>query len=290
MMQHYKLFLGIAVLVVAASWACVLIFGLHPGADVTGGVEWQITFSGEAAPREVLAVFEEGGAKAQVSSKGENIVIRTEAMSAAERAAHEAALRKRFGAFQTMSFSSIGPAIGRELQRRSWWALGGVVAAIALYVAWAFRKVSYRIPSWQYGAVAVIVLLHDVSVPLGVAAVLGRFGMFSFDTTVIVALLVVLGYSVNDTIVVFDRIREHLLDERRRTLPLRDIMSQSIRETLPRSINTSGTTLATVAALLNLGPASLSPFLLTVLAGVIAGTASSLFFAPQLLYLLQRRD
>jgi len=251
---------------VAASWFAVLIFGLKPGIDLAGGTEWKISYDDG---KEAVLRFAESGDAVKEKYAGE--------------------IEKEYGRFETLSFSRIGPVVGRDLLRRSVWALAGVCLAIALFVAWAFRNVSFRISSWQYGAAALIALFHDVSIPLGMLAVLGKFGGWMVGTTVIVALLFVLGYSVNDTIVVADRMREHLIEEKSRKTPIGEVINRSVKETLARSLNTSMTLIITAAALLAAGPASLAPFLTVILVGTAAGTYSSIFVAMPLLYLWNRK-
>ena len=157
---------------------------------------------------------------------------------------------------------------------------------ISTYIAWAFRKVSRPIASWKYGLVTLVTLFHDVSIPLGLVAFLG----VEIDTNIIVALLVVMGFSVHDTIVVFDRIRENVKTHWRNTVSFADIVNRSVRETIARSINTSLTLIFVLVALLIWGPESLFYFLLALLVGTVAGTYSSIFVASPLLFLWRGRE
>jgi preprotein translocase subunit SecF len=159
-----------------------------------------------------------------------------------------------------------------------------VLFGISLYIAFAFRKVSKPVSSWKYGMVTLVTLFHDVIMPAGLLAVLGRFKGIEIDTNFIVALLVVMGFSVHDTIVVFDRIRENLTLARGKAVSLGDIINKSIRETFARSINTSLTLMIVLVALLVFGPPSLFYFILTILVGTLFGTYSSIFVASPLLY------
>jgi len=188
------------------------------------------------------------------------------------------------------NFSSIGPTVGSELRRKATWAILAVILGISLYIAWAFRKVSEPIKSWKYGIATLISLLHDVSIPTGMLALLGYWKGIEIDTNFIVALLVVMGFSVHDTIVVFDRIRENLLINRGRKITLGEIINYSINETLVRSINTSLTLMLVLVALLVFGPPTLFYFVLTILVGTIFGTYSSIFVASPLLYLWQKKS
>jgi len=178
-------------------------------------------------------------------------------------------------------FSSIGPTIGAELKQKSIKAIIIVLLGISLYIAWAFRKVSIPISSWRYGVVTLIALFHDLIIPIGLFAYLGRFYGVEVGANFIVALLVILGFSVHDTIVVFDRIRENL--KRYAEMNFMPLVNQSIGETFVRSINTSLTVLLTLAALYVFGGESLKYFVLALMVGIFSGTYSSIFIAAPLL-------
>ena len=178
-------------------------------------------------------------------------------------------------------FSSIGPTIGAELKQKSIKAIIIVLLGISLYIAWAFRKVSIPISSWRYGVVTLIALFHDLIIPIGLFAYLGRFYGVEVGANFIVALLVILGFSVHDTIVVFDRIRENL--KRYAEMNFMLLVNQSIGETFVRSINTSLTVLLTLAALYVFGGESLKYFVLALMVGIFSGTYSSIFIAAPLL-------
>lgn len=178
-------------------------------------------------------------------------------------------------------FSSIGPTIGAELKQKSIKAIIIVILGISLYIAWAFRKVSQPISSWRYGIVTLIALFHDLVIPVGLFAYLGHFYGVEIGANFIVALLVVLGFSVHDTIVVFDRIRENL--KRYTELNFASLINQSIRETLVRSLNTSLTVLLTLSALYIFGGENLKYFVLALIVGIFSGTYSSIFIAAPLL-------
>jgi len=183
---------------------------------------------------------------------------------------------------EELRFENIGPAIGKELRTRAFWAIGLVLLGISLYIAFAFRKVSYPIKSWKYGVITLVTLFHDIAIPAGLLSVLGWSGGIEIDTNFVVALLVIMGFSVHDTIVVFDRIRENLLLQRGR-FDLANIINSSVNQTLSRSINTSLTLVLVLLALFFLGPVTLKYFVLTILIGTIIGTYSSIFVASPLL-------
>ncbi len=184
-------------------------------------------------------------------------------------------------------FEAIGPAIGQELKVKSIYAIIIVLIAIVLYIAWAFRKVSYPVTSWKYGIVAIITLFHDVLITIGVFIILGRILGLEVNTPFVAALLTILGYSVNDTIVVFDRIRENL---HKYEGEFEEIVDKSVLETVSRSINTSVTTELVLLAILFLGGASIRDFVLVLVIGIVLGTYSSIFIASPLLVVWQKLD
>jgi preprotein translocase SecF subunit len=186
------------------------------------------------------------------------------------------------------SFESIGPVVGNELQSSAKWALAIAVIAIILYIAWAFRKVSYPVSSFKYGIIAAVALLHDVLSTVGVFAVLGHFLGIEVGISFVAALLTILGYSVHDTIVVFDRIRENLF--RFGSRDFEETVNNCVNETLARSINTSFTVILTLTALFLFGGSSIRYFVLALIVGVTVGTYSSIFVASPLLVTWQKFD
>ena len=198
---------------------------------------------------------------------------------------HQEYLRRLTGDFpeaRELSFQSIGPTIGAELRERALFALVLVLVAISLYIAFAFRKASRPVTSWKYGVVTLVTLFHDIAIPAGLIAVLGSTHGVEIDTNFIIALMVILGFSVHDTIVVFDRIRENLIHAKNKH-DLHGIVNSSVNETIARSLNTSLTLIVVLVALLLFGPVTLTYFTLTLLVGVTAGTYSSIFVASPLL-------
>lgn len=186
------------------------------------------------------------------------------------------------------SFESIGPVVGNELKTSAMWAIFIAVTAIILYIAWAFRKVSYPVSSFKYGLIAALALLHDVLTTVGIFAVLGKFLGVEVGISFVAALLTILGYSVHDTIVVFDRIRENLF--RAGWSDFEETVNNCVNETLVRSINTSFTVIITLTALFLFGGASIRYFVLALMIGVTVGTYSSIFIASPLLVTWQRFD
>lgn len=283
-----KYFLGFSGVLVLASIVLVVVFGLRPGIDLTGGTQWQVGLSGnvtEEALKNVLRPVQGVDVFVKRMDDG-TFLLRLPHLEESTRKAYLAALQTT-GSVDEKNYSNIGPTVGSELERKSLWAIGGVLVMISLYIAWAFRKVSQPIKSWKYGIVTLVTLFHDVAIPTGLLAFLGWTHGIEIDTNFIVALLVVMGFSVHDTIVVFDRIREHLLRGQKR-LPLATVFNESVNETFTRSVNTSLTLILVLVALLFFGPVPLFYFVLTILIGTIFGTYSSIFVASPLLYLWGR--
>ncbi|MBT3412661.1 MAG: protein translocase subunit SecF [Candidatus Jacksonbacteria bacterium] len=192
----------------------------------------------------------------------------------------------KYSHIEELRFESIGPVIGNELKRKALYAILVVVIAIILFIAWSFRKVSEPVSSWKYGVIAVIALIHDVVITFGVFAVLGKYLGVEIDLAFVAAALTVLGYSVNDTIVVFDRIRENLAQHLGSNF--KQTLEMSVHQTVVRSLNTSFTTLLVLFALFMFGGDSIKWFVLALLVGVLVGTYSSIFLASPLLYTWER--
>ncbi|QQG42505.1 MAG: protein translocase subunit SecF [Candidatus Giovannonibacteria bacterium] len=268
-------FSGILVL---ASFLAVWVWGLKLGIDFTGGtlmeVEYNLPAGGSRPAINLPEVIIQ-----PVGERG--LILRMPAISEQEHQAILTELRK-LGELEEKQFTSIGPTIGQELKRNSLYAIILVMLMIALYIAWAFREVSRPISSWKYGLAALVALVHDVSIPTGLFAVLGRFYGVTADTLFVTALLTILGFSVHDTIVVFDRIRENLKKSGARE-EFENIVETSLRQTIGRSINTSLTVMIVMLALYFLGGASTKFFALAILVGVFFGTYSSIFIASFLL-------
>jgi preprotein translocase subunit SecF len=194
------------------------------------------------------------------------------------------------GPMKEDQFTTVGPTLGAELLRKAWIALGLVMLCIILFIAFAFRHVSKPVASWKYGVVAIVTLLHDVLIPAGLFAFLGFYDGAEVDSLFIVALLTILGISINDTIVVFDRVRENLRlnEERHKHEAFESVVSRSIVQTLSRSINTSLTVVIVLLSLFLFGPLATRDFALTLIVGMIAGTYSSIFLAAPLLVVWEK--
>ena len=285
--ENRKVFYAISVIFIAISIIALALWGLHFGIDFKGGSILEINYS--ALPdlnlvSDALKPLKLNDLK--ISPLGLNgAVLR---FGETDEATHQnivkilaAEAEKNKIQFEERRFSSIGPTIGAELKQKSIKAIIIVLLGISLYIAWAFRKVAQPISSWRYGVITLAALFHDLIIPIGLFAYLGRFYGVEVGANFIVALLVILGFSVHDTIVVFDRIRENL--KRYSQLSFMPLVNQSIRETFVRSLSTSFTVLLTLAALYVFGGESLKYFVLALMVGIFSGTYSSIFIAAPLL-------
>lgn len=277
---------------VLLSLVAVLVWGLKLGIDFTGGSLLEIEFVSARPPiSEIGRVMDaDGVAHTSIQPTGNlGVLIRTESLSESAHQSLLASLRAKLsgGGITEKQFTSIGPIIGKELARKSVYAIGLVIFLIVLYIAWAFRKVSEPVASWKYGVATVIALVHDVTIPIGFFAVLGHFGHVEVDTLFVTALLTILGFSVHDTIVVFDRIRENLMRAKGRK-DFEIIVGESISQTMTRSINTSMTVLLVLLAIFIFGGASIKYFSLALLIGIFFGTYSSICLASPLLVTWQK--
>ncbi len=279
---------SISGVLVVASIVLLVMFGLRLGIDFTGGSLLEVkydTYTPEVADvRSALA--ESGFGEGVVQPVDEHgLLVRQPTLTEDE---HQALLSvlEAFGTLEEERFDSIGPVVGQELRRKSVWALVSIFAAIVAYVAFAFRKSSHMVKSWKYGIITVVAALHDIVIPLGVFALLGQVWHVDVGTAFVAALLTILGYSVNDTIVIFDRVRENLIREGGN---LADVVDRSVNQTFARSINTTLTTLLALCAILIFGGETTRLFVLALIIGIGVGAYSSIFIASPLLVVWESR-
>ena len=287
-----NIYLGISAVLVVASIVAIGVYEFEEGVDFAGGTAWHMRFASRPEAIEVQeALAEEAGIREAIvmaDADGNGVTMRLPELDEARHAEYRAALEKRFGAGEELGYETIGPAIGEELRSRALWAFLGVILAISLYIAFAFREVSWPVSSWKYGIVTLVTLFHDAIIPIGLVAWLGHAYGTEMNTNIIVAILVVMGFSVHDTIVVFDRIRENLRHAGNRG-SFKDIVNASVNQTIVRSINTSLTLILTLVALLMFGAETTFPFILVMLVGTVAGIYSSIFVASPLLVAWNRK-
>ena len=240
--------------------------------------------------QEAIAPLKLGDVRVQPAGTS-GYIINARDLSNDEKNALEAGLGK-LGAFHEDQFNSVGPSIGQELLHKGLVALALVAFCVVLFIAFALRKVSKPVASWKYGLIAIVTLAHDILIPVGLFAFLGYARGAEIGSLFIVALLTLLGVSINNTIVVFDRIRENLRtnQEKGGKEAFRTIVGRSIMQTLARSINTSLTVVIVLLALLFLGPVATRDFALTLMVGMVAGAYSSIFLAAPLLVWTEARQ
>jgi preprotein translocase subunit SecF len=273
---------------VAVSIFSVAFWGLKLGIDFTGGSLLQVSFSeNKPTAEEVSGILNNLNHRdASVRTSTDGYILRLKEISQDEKNTilQNLSLEGKYSPTEK-TFSSVGPVLGNEAIHKAWISIVLVLLAIVLFIAFAFRKVSKPVSSWIYGGVTVLALLHDVLVPAGLFAILGHFFGFEIDTLFVTAILVILGFSVHDTIVVFDRVRENLHDNENHggKKPFDMIVGESINQTFIRSINTSLTTMLAVLALYIFGPETVKNFTLTLLVGIFIGTYSSIFIGSTLL-------
>lgn len=294
--RYKKIFLGLSALFVALSFGAVFVYGLTFGIDFTGGTLVDVRYPDGHPPIDELQtdLREAGFGSTSIRDSGDDgYIVRLRPLEEGERDDLFAVLSAE-GEREIIEerFAVVGPTIGQELRRKAYWAIGAILLIIILFIAIAFRKVSQPVSSWRYGLIAVIALAHDIIVPIGFFAILGGLYGAEVDALFVTALLAILGYSVNDTIVVFDRVRENVLHNRETHAkePFAETVGRSLSQTFVRSINTSVTTLVVLATLAILGGGTIHNFVLTLIAGVVAGTYSSIFLASPLLVLFAKKD
>ena len=273
------------------SITAVAVWGLNPGIDFKGGAALEVEYTKNVPAQDVVqASLAPLSLDTSVRPIGNNgYLIKTRSITDAERQSAVDVLLKEDG-FSVKQFSSIGPVLGAEAVRKSFVSIFLVLLCIVLFVSFAFRHVSEPVASWKYGLITVFALSHDVLVPAGVFAFLGHFQGVEIDTLFVTALLVVLGFSVHDTIVVFDRVREnlrHSIDAKDKK-PFEQIVGESINQTFVRSINTSLTTLLALVVLFIFGGEATRMFSLALLIGITVGTYSSVFLGSPLLVTVQK--
>ncbi len=297
--NNKKIFFIITGVILAASISAIAYFGLPLGIDFTGGSLVQVSYTSArpsiATLKKDVSVIPLGGISLRNLGAHE-VALRTRTLTPEEHTAVLAALSPKGFPATELQFMSVGPTVGSELGRKALLALVVVILSIVLYIAWAFRKVSKPVSSWVYGSIVVVVLFHDMLIPAGFFALWAYFTGAQVNALFVVALLTISGYSVNDTIVIFDRVREHLAHgaQAATTKEFSTLVGQSIKETMGRSINTSFTVILALSALAIFGSHATFGFALVLIAGVVAGTYSSILLAAPLLipvakYFMERR-
>lgn len=266
---------------------------LRPGIEFTSGSSITLQFEEKVEQsllRDYLSQIGYTDVILQRTTEG-NYLLRTREITTEKKDALLSGLREKFGSVRALDFFSVSPIVAAETAQRSAIAVAVAAIGILIYISWAFRKVK---KPFRYGVCAIIAMVHDIFVVLGVFSILGRFFNVEIDSMFIAGMLTVVGYSVHDTIVVFDRIRENsqkgIPKEFGDPKDFGDMVNFSLAQTLGRSLNTSLTTLLVIVALYLFGGATIKSFILVLLIGIITGTYSSIFNAAQLLVIWERKE
>lgn len=276
-----KIWYTISIIVIVIGLLFLLINGLNLGIDFNGGTLIEFSFSENVTAEQVRDVLERIEIAAdskiqQAESAGEHgVIIRTKTLESEEIVAIDNAIKDKFKSAEMLRSEMVGPTIGRELRINALLAIIAASIAIVAYISFRFE--------FRFAAVSIIALMHDVLITIGIFAILGR----EINTPFVAAILTIIGYSINDTIVIFDRIRENM--KLMHKVPFIKQANTAVVDTLPRSINTSITTLITILAIYFFGGASIQTFMLALFIGMFAGTYSSIFVASPLLVTWQEK-
>jgi preprotein translocase subunit SecF len=281
------LFLIISEVLILIGIIALVVFGLTPGVEFSSGSILTVSFDEEVEQAELETAMAELGYSNVIIQRtgGGDFIIRTQELSGEERMGLEDDLSARFGTLTEREFYSVSPMVAAETTNNAMIAVGVAAVGILLYITWAFRKMP---KPFHYGVCAIIALVHDVVIVLGIFAILSAIMNWEINLMFITGVLAVIGYSINNTVVVFDRIRENL--KRGISANFEAVVNNSLVETLSRSTNTSLTTMIVVLALLLFVGSTILNFAIVLLIGIIAGTYSSLFIAPNLLIIWDRGE
>lgn len=290
--KYKKIFIILSISLVVLSFISLFVFGIKIGIDFKGGAITEVSYTGVRPDQEILNQDLEELALGSIILQpiGEqDYIVKSRELNEEE---HNLLLQTlSLGGEELLtevSFNSIGPSVGRELTRKALVAIVLVSLALILFITFAFRKVSRPVSSWKYGFIAIITLLHDVIISIGVFVLLSNFYGVEANTLFVVAILTILGLSVSDTIVIFDRIRENLKNSSSlNKINFKEIVGHSLEQSFARSVSTSLSTILVLLALVFFGPVSTKYFALMLTAGMFLGTYSSIFLASPLLVLTE---
>ena len=281
--QKRKLWVSISLVIFLISVVALGKWGFKYGIDFTGGSLMEVKYvqNRPAVDQIQRSLGQLGLGELIIQPAGEtNYILRFQNTEETKHQEAIKALRSLDASAEELHYESVGPSVGAELKQKSVYAIFFVLLGILLYISYSFRKVSKPVASWKYGASAIIAMLHDAIITMGIFAILGKYLNLEINTPFVTAILTVIGYSVHDTIVVFDRTRENLPKS---DTDFEGTVNMSVNQTLGRSINTSLTVLLTLIAIIVFGGASIRTFALTLTIGIFFGTYSSIFLASPLL-------
>jgi preprotein translocase subunit SecF len=292
--KHKVLFVSISGALVALALIALAVFGLKIGIDFKGGALTEVTYTGsrpsQTQVESDIAPLNYGAVVVQPTGQA-GYIIKSRALSDDEHTALLSALSENGKSPLTeTNYTSIGPSVGQQLAEKAVIAIIVVVLAIICFIAFSFRKVSQPVSSWKYGIIAIVALLHDVTIPTGIYVLFCKFAGAEVDTLFVVALLTILGLSVSDTIVIFDRIRENLRHDKSARNNFSETVGKSLDQSFTRSLATSLSVIFALLSLYFFGPDSTKYFALVLVAGMFFGTYSSIFLASPLLVFSEERQ
>jgi len=281
-LKYKKIYYILSILLVLVAIFSLLFFGLNFGIDFLGGSILEADFEARPANtviQEKLKDLNLGDLTIQPTQEN-GVIIR---MREIDEATHQQIVSKlgELSKIEEKRFESVGPVIGEELRQKTIILIAVSLIALLIYIAVSFRKVSRPISGWQYGITSILALTFDVLITVGLFALLGKFYNIQFNIPIVTALLTILGYTINDKVIVFDRIRENIL--RSRGLDFENLVNQSLNQTLSRSLSTGSCSLLVLFFIFLFGGETLKYFSLTLIIGIIIGTYSSLFLATPFL-------
>lgn len=289
LMSKKRWFFILSLLLILPGLISLYFYGLKFGIDFTGGTLFEYRFESQVASDQLKQIFTDNQIEvSSITGSGDNTyIIRAKPSEENKISQMKGKLVETFGGVSELRVESVGPVIGAETTKNALLALVLATGMIVLYIAFSFRKVPKPTSSWRFGIAAVVALIHDVILLVGLFSILGHYLGVEVDILFMTAMLTVIGFSVHDTIVVFDRIRENL--PRHLSKSFSDVADISIVQTLGRSLNTSLTVVFVLLALLLFGGESIRWFVVALLVGIISGTYSSIFNATALLALWEER-
>lgn len=291
MNKIYTIMFWFSMMLTLAAIVAVIAFGLNLGVDFKGGTVIELKFDKNRPAVEVVSQALNHNQELSVSYVGgDGLIIRTIEIPEDKHQEILATLRGSFpdASFREERFDSVGPVIGNELKHKSITAIILVLLGVIIYIAIVFRKLSRILPGWSMGVAAIVALIHDVTIPIGVFALLGHLYGLEIGAVFVAAALTILGYSVSDTVVIFDRVRENVLRNRMKE-DFGATVHRSVIQTLTRSLNTTFTTLLSLLAIYFFGGESIKYFALALIIGIFLGAYSSIFVASPLLVWISKK-
>lgn len=286
LLKYKNYFFALSLLIIIPGIIAFFAWGLKLGIDFEGGTLWEVKFTDQqkqVLPADLSSFISKDGVEVSQATVTANktVIVRLKVTDEAKIKELKGKIVEKFGKTEDVRLDTVGPTISKELTQKALLAVSVSILAIVLFISWSFRKVPKPTSSIAFGFCTVFALVHDVIVVVGIFAILGHFANIEIDSLFITALLTVIGFSVHDTIVVFDRVRENLI--KHSGYSFEEVVNHSLTQTLGRSLNTSLTAIFVLVALFLFGGETIKTFVLALLIGIISGTYSSIFNAAPLL-------